>query len=284
MSQTNHAVDPRDTIAMAPHSFEGVWALVPIVATLGGILAYAVPTSDSRAPLVIGLALVVGGWQQLWTVLTRTDWYTPLQAWHWWERSDPLPPWPYLQPGTPGAALHGALSRARAWWRSVGRAALTPSLTRAVVAAVISLLLGLALGRVALLLSFSFAACAQLATLWADGRGQAGPIWSALALAGFPWFLGGVLTGSDTLSLLVSSLALTALIGLYTQRSAWAVLGPLLGGAFLIAQGAASAAGWLLILALPGLIILTTRPSRDRYRVMVAPYVLGMIVLLAAVL
>ncbi len=83
---------------------------------------------------------------------------------------------------------------------------------------------------------------------------------------------------------LISGLALALTIGLFAHRSWRALLGPALGAAYLILRGREMAAGWLLLLALPGFIVLTGRPSAESHRQAVGPWVIGMVALVAWVL
>ncbi len=123
------------------------------------------------------------------------------------------------------------------------------------------MLLGIALRRLALLLTLCFLALTELATLWSEGKGDASGIWAGMALAGLPWFLGATLAGDDVGLPALTALAVALLIGLYERRSWLAVAGPILAAALLIALDLSMAAGWLLLLALPGFIVLSSRPT-----------------------
>ncbi len=258
---------------------------LPFFAALGGAWAFSRPQfAEVSVNLAVALALVVGGWQQFWRALTHTDWAAPLQQWRGWTKAASLPAWPYIQPGTPGAALHHRLSQMRAWWQDVGKATLSAPLQRAVLAILISLLLGVAVGRLALLLSLCFVTLTELAVLWHEGDGEVGTLWTGITLVGLPWILGGTLTGADLWQPAISGLALALTVGLFAKRSWWALAGPIVGATFLIWQGRASAAGWLLLLALPGLIVLSQRPSKEGYRRSIGPWVVAMVALVAWVL
>ncbi len=264
---------------------ESGWLVLPLIATLGGTWAFSRPhLPEDPATLAIALALVVGGWQGFWLTLTRADWASPLAEWQDWQEAAPLPAWPYLRPGTPGAYLHRRLSQASAWWRHVGRSALLRPLARGAVAFTVTLLLSAALGRHALLLSLGYITLTELALLWHEGQGEVGGLWEGLALIGLPWMLGAVLIAGEGTAPIISGLALALTISLFAQRSWWALLGPALGAAYLILRGREMAAGWLLLLALPGFIVLTGRPSAESHRQAVGPWVIGMVALVAWVL
>lgn len=270
---------------VAPIPLEGGWIALPLIAALGGAWAYARPAfTETPAQIAMVLALVVGGWQVAWHALARTDWATPLRQWKGWEKAAPVPALPYQQPDAPGEALRQRLSLARGWWREVGEAALRTPLQRAALALFVSVLLGIALGRFALLLTLCFLALTELATLWSEGKGDASGIWAGMALAGLPWFLGATLAGDDVILPALTALTVALLIGLYERRSWLAVAGPILAAALLIALDLSMAAGWLLLLALPGFIVLSSRPTPSGYRAAIGPWVLGMVALMAWVL
>ena len=281
------AMTPTDVRSpeVAPIPLEGGWIALPLIATLGGAWAYSRQAfTETPAQIAIVLALVVGGWQVAWQALARTDWATPFRQWKGWEKPAPVPTLPYQQPDAPGEALRQRISLARGWWREVGGASLRTPLQRAALALLVSMLLGAALGRFALLLTLCFLALTELATLWSEGKGNAGGVWAGLALTGLPWFLGATLAGGDVALPALTALAVALLIGLYERRSWLAVTGPILAASLLIVLGLPMAAGWLLVLALPGFIVLSSRPTPSGYRVAIGPWVLGMIVLMAWVL
>jgi hypothetical protein len=267
------------------HSLDGGWALMPLLAAAGG--AWALNRSvwtESPTTLVVILALIAGGWQPLWRALTLTDWGTPFGKWSGWSTSDPLSRWPYVQPDTPGDHLKQRLALAKAWWRSVGASSLSPPLRRTIRALVVSLLLSLALGRLSGLLTLVLLTLAELAALWHEGRGNVGPMWTGIALAALPWFLGASLGTSDGIAPALSGLVVALMIGLYAHPNGWAATGPVVGAAYLIWQGHPSAVGWLLLLSLPGLMALTSRPGREAYHRAIGPGALGMVALMAWVL
>jgi hypothetical protein len=252
--------EPEDHGPQRTLPLEGGWLALPFVAALGGAWAFSrSPLSESLTPLAVALALVVGGWQVFWLTLMRTDWATPLAQWQGWHEADALPTWPYLQSSTPGAYLHHRLA----------------------VALTVALLLGAALGRNALLLSLCFITLTQLALLWHEGRGEGGGLWEGLTLIGLPWMLGATLAEGDIAWPAVSGLVLALTVSIFAQRSWRALLGPALGATYLIWQGQEMAAGWLLLLALPGLIVLTQEPGPDGYRHAVGPWAIGMVILMA---
>lgn len=266
-------------------SLDGGWGLVPLLAAAGGAWAFN-RGLWTEEPTVLGvmLALIMGGWLPIWRALTRTDWATPLSRWPGWSTSTPLPRWPYMQPGTPGDLLHGKLALAKNWWRRIGRATLVQPLQRTTGALLVSFLLSLALGRMSLLLTLVLLSLAELATLWHEGRGDIGPMWTGIAVVALPWFLGASVSAVDLLRPALSSLVLALMVGLYAHPNGWALAGPIVGAAYLILQGHAAAVGWLLLLALPGLMALTSRPNREDYRRAIGPWVLGMIAVMAWVL
>ncbi len=257
--------------------------LLPVAAFLGATWAFGAPL-DALPTTALALALLLGGWMPLWRAITTTDWKTPLQQWRTWDKREPLPHWPYLQPGTPGAALHRALEHARAWWRDVGSEALTGPLRTALSALILSVLLGAVLGRTALLLSALLLTCAELAALWREGEGSVGPGWDAVGWVGVPWLLGASLGGAISLGGGLSALAVTLLVGFQTTPHAWAVLGPLLASTFLLWQGQPVAVGAVLLLAFPGWLLLLHGVSPERYRRAVAPWLLLMLLLIAGAL
>lgn len=266
-------------------TLEGGWILLPLLSGLGGSWAFnRALWAEEPAKLAIALGLIVGGWQSLWRALTLTDWATPFSHWPGWTKQAPLPAWPYVQAGTPGARLHRRLSCARAWWQAVGRPTLTRPLKRATSALAVSLLLSGALGQETVILSMAYLAWTELAVLWHDGHGEVGPLWTATALIGAPWFLGATLNDGHLIAAGLSGLALTVMVGLYAHANGWAVVGPLIGAAFLLWQGQADAVGWLLLLSLPGLIILIATPERETYRRSLGPWILGIVGLFAWVL
>ena len=264
-------------------TWEGGWRVVPLVAMLAGAWAGARPSGGELFPaLALAATLILAGWEPLWRAIATTAWATPLAHWRTWEQETPARRWPYLQPGTPGAALNHAWGRARAWWQAVGSASLSSPLRSAFLALLVSLLLGVALGRTALFLTLLLLACAQLAALWDEGRGRPGPFWQAITLVGIPWLLGASLAG-ETLPLL-APLAVTLLAGFFAQAGPIAILGPLLAAGFLVWQGHPFAAGILLLLAFPGLLLLTQRVEKTAYRQAVALWLIAMLLLIGGTL
>ena len=257
--------------------------LLPVAAFLGAMWAFSAPL-EALSTTALALALVLGGWAPLWRVITTTDWKTPLQQWRTWEEREPLPNWPYLQPGTPGAALHRALEHARAWWRDVGAGALAGPLRTALSALLLSVLLGAVLGRTALLLGALLLTCAELAALWREGEGSVGPGWDAVGWVGVPWLLGASLGGSISPVAGLSALAVTLLVGFQTTPRAWTAVGPLAASAFLLWQGQSVAIGGVLLLSFPGWLLLLDGVSPERYRRAVAPWLLLMLLLIAGAL
>lgn len=274
----------------------GGWRLIPIVAALGGVWAFgSVPFGDARQAgglieamlpeVAMVAALVVGGWLPLWQALAHTNWHAPFSQWREWTRVKPLPRWPYVQPGTPGDALHHRLGQARDWWETVGKRSLRAPLSLAILGALVTLLLSIVLGRLALLLSVTFVTCVELAVLWHEGRGEVGAAWSGIATAGLPWLLGATLQ-QETISgpAALSGLVLMLIVGFYAGRSWSAILGPIIGAAFLVWQDRPLAAGWLLLLAIPGLAVLVHTPTQRDYRKATGLWSLLMVALMALVM
>lgn len=286
--ETESVVDTRARALPAWPTLYG-WGVLPVAAVLGGAWAFAAPLEgDVWIAVLTALVLALAGWLPFWRAVTRTPWAEPFALWRTWQQESPLPLWPYLQPGTPGATLHRALQQARAWWDDVGRTALAAPLWMAALALGVSVLAALILGRNALLLTLAMAAWTEIAVLWHAGRGDVGAAWAAGALVGLPWLLGASLGAAPdnaaTLQPALSALALTLLIAFYAHPAPSAMLGPLLAGGFLVWQGQFLAAGVLLLLALPGLLLLLYRPETPAYRRAIAPWLLAMILLMAWVL
>jgi len=262
------------------------WGFLPVAAVLGGAWAFAAPLKgDVWLAVLTRLGAGAGGWLPFWRAVTRTPWAETFASWRTWKREASLPLWPYLQPGTPGAALHRTLRQALAWWGEVGRAALAAPLCMAALAAGVSVLAALVLGRDALLLTLALLAWTEIAVLWHEGRGDVGAAWAAGALVGLPWLLGASLGASAgntaTLQPALSALALTLLMAFYAYPGPSAVLGLLLGAGFLVWQGQFLATGGVLLLALPGLMLLLQRPSTATYRRAITPWLLAIILLVA---
>jgi len=262
------------------------WGFLPVAAVLGGAWAFAAPLEgDTLLAVLTALVLALAGWLPFWRAVTRTPWAETFASWRTWKREAALPLWPYLQPGTPGAALHRTLRQALAWWNEVGRAALGAALSMAALALGVSVLAALVLGRDALLLTLAMLAWTEIAVLWHEGRGDVGAAWAAGALVGLPWLLGASLGASadDTAMLrpALSALALTLLTAFCAHPGPSAALGPLLGAGFLVSQGQFLAAGGVLLLTLPGLLLLLQRPSMETYRRALTPWLLAIILLVA---
>lgn len=256
---------------------------LPIVSFLGGTWVFGEPLAELSST-ALALALVLGGWMPLWRALTTTDWKMPLRRWRTWQEQAPLPRWPYLQSGTPGAAIHRALGQARSWWRGVGAPVLARPLRAVLSAMVLSLLLGAVLGRTALLLSALLLACAELAALWHEGEGRVGTGWEALGWVGLPWLLGASLGGPIALIGWLWALVVTVLVGFQALTSPLALLGPLVTSAFLLWQGHALAVGGVLLLAFPSWLLLLDSIRPARYRRAVALWLLLMLLLIAGAL
>ena len=283
--ETESAVDTRAPTLPTWPTLYG-WGFLPVAAVLGGAWAFAAPLEgDILISVLTVLVLALAGWLPFWRAATRTPWAETFVLWRTWEREAPLPLWPYLQPGTPGAALHRTLQQARAWWDEVGRTALAAPLCMAALALGVSILAALILGRNALMLTLAMVAWTEIAVLWHEGRGDVGAAWAAGALVGLPWLLGASLGASPnsttTLRPALSALALILLMAFYAYPGASAALGPLFGVGFLVWQGQFLAAGGLVLLALPGLLLLLQRPPTVMYRRALTPWLLAIILLMA---
>ncbi len=277
------SITPQKSTSFWVGAWDGGWALLSLLATLAGAWAAgALATEDGLSRLALALTLPLAGWRPLWNALVTVNWAAPLRAWRDWDHTLSAPRLPYTQPDTPGARLAAALGRARSWWAALGAEALALPLRSAALALAISLLLSAALGRTALLLTFCCAACAQLAALWGEGRGEPVVGWEALALASLPWLLGASLS-VQPLPLGPAAL-LAVLVGAYARPGVGAALGPMLMGAYLVWQGQALAAGALLLLAFPALLLSIYRAPFPCYRRAAAPWLLAMLATLALAL
>lgn len=261
------------------------WAWLPVVALLGGVWAFAPSLQTLSWPTLAAMSgLIIGGWIPLWRAVRQTDWSTPLNTWRTWEDQAPFVSWPYLQPGTPGATLHRSLAQARSWWEAVGKHTLAIPLRQAATAFCLSILLSILLGRTPLMLTLLLATWIQLAALWQSGRAGRQINGSAMVLVGIPWMLGATLGGGDLKLPALSALALVLLTGFFTQCSLWAIAGPILAAGFLVWQAHPMAAGWVILLALPGMSALLRNPDGARYHKSIFPWLLIMILCMAGVL
>ena len=263
-------------------TWDGGWLLLPLVSVFGGAWAFT-DLAEQGKVLPLAVTLVLAGWAPLWRAIVTTDWATPLASWRAWRDADPLPYWPYLQPGTPGALLYRALGQALSWWRAVGAAVLALPLRSVFFALLIALLLSAALGRLAVLLTVFLLTLAEFAVLWHDGQGQVGAGWEALALVGVPWLLGASLAGEIVLPVL-SMIVVSFFVGSYTRTGRLAFVGPVVAALFLFWQGAPFAAGVLLLLAFPGLMLVINHVEAARYRRAVLPWAFVILLLFAGVL
>ncbi len=283
-SKMDNAQDKESTVAWI-NTTEIRWALLPIAAALGG--AWAFKSADApiiNSTLLTMMALILGGWVPLWSIITRTNWVEPLNRWQHWPDADDLSPWPYLQEGTAGEALHRRLSQARNWWHSLGQPALAVPLHQSLLAFAVSLLLGFIIGRTALMLTLMYLACTQLAIMWSGGRREVGTGWMALTQVGLPWLLGTSLTSGIPTHAILTGIVLVVLVGFYTLTSTFALTGPFLAAIFLIWQGHTVTAGWLLLLSLPGFMKLAQLPTPVNYRKATLPWILSMVGLIAWVI
>lgn len=229
--------------------WDGGWWLLPLLAILGGAWA-SDAQSFQRAGLALSLALVLAGWLPLWRALSGTDWVTALRVWRDWEAEAPLSPWPYLQEGTPGAALHRRLRQAVAWWQAWGEPHLGLSVRTVLLSLGLSVLLSLAAGRTVLLLTALFITSSEIALLW-DEQGNIPVVFHVLLTVGLPWVLGGS-SGGDVGRLAITALALSvALSAFWRGRSSAAALGLLPLLLWLVVLPRPLAAGWVALSSIP---------------------------------
>ncbi len=265
-------------------AWEGGVGLLPTAAVIAGLWAQAPPSAEELPRAALAVALVLAGWMPLWRALTGTEWARALRAWPSWKQPAPLPPWPYLQPGTPGARLHRALALFRGWWQALGSRVLAIPLRVIALSLVVSLLLGAALGREALLFSFLVLTWAELSALWNEGRGETGALGAAVAAVGLPWLLGlSVRHGIEPVPAL-SVLALIAVAAGQLHPAGIGALGSVLGALFLLWLGEPVATGLLLLLAFPGLLFALRGVRGSAYRRAVAPWLIATLLLFAGVL
>lgn len=239
--------------------WEGGWWLLPLLAVLGGAWASGARPLWS-AELALALALVLAGWLPLWRALSGTDWVTALRVWRGWEAEASLPAWPYVQEGTPGAALHRRLRQAVAWWRAWGEPHLGLSVRTALLSLGLSVLLSLALGREALFLTALFLTLSEIALLW-DEHGYIPDLFHTLLGVGLPWLLGGGLGEGGRLGAVAVALSV-ALAGFRRGRSSASVLLALPLLLLLVALGRPLSAGWVALSSIP-LIALSLLPLDD---------------------
>ncbi len=277
----------RTTTPPNVHIWLGTWEggrfLLPIAATVAGAWGFARPSGGELAAVALAAALVLVAWMPLWRALTATNWAHELHGWRAWREVAPLPRWPYLQPSAPGARLYRSLGLFRAWWQREGAGRLAFALSSALLALLVSLLLGLALNRNAVLLSLLFLTWAELVTLWNEGRGDVGSGGEAVALVGLPWLLGSAVAGEILPEAVLAALVVTLVVAPLLRPGWTALVGPVIGALFLVLQGAAVAAGVLLLLAFPPLLFTLRGAPRATYRRAVAPWLLAILLLFAGV-
>jgi hypothetical protein len=212
--------------------------------------------------LALLILLVDGGWGTLWAALGSTDWATPLRRWRNWQSGEPSAALPYTLPNSPGDQASRWLGQLRVWWRDALWPTCGPAISSVVVALPVTILLGILLGPELLLLSAAALAVAQLGLAWEGGRGATAPGWNAIVAVALPWLAGHIaFGGSPTLRSI--GLAMTfALAWGSTWRFKSAggrtlgVGAQLLAAALLIALYQPLAAGFLLLLLAPQLVLL----------------------------
>lgn len=238
--------------------------ILPIVTFLGSSWAFAPPTQFSLRNLLLPLVLLIGGWLPLWNAVVHTHWYQPLQAWRTWHAQTPLPHWPYMQPHTPGEALHQRLAQALHWWQTLGQEALAVPLHKAILALVVSVLISSILGRQSLMLSLLYITWTEITVLWHAGKGYSPSGWAALTTVGLPCLLGSTLYDGNMRFPILSAITLTLVTSMCTQTSFLSLVGPLLGAGFMLWHNQSLAAGAILLFALPGLQKQSAAPTATR--------------------
>lgn len=211
--------------------------------------------------LALLILLVDGGWGTLWAALGSTNWATPLRRWRNWHYGDPARRLPYTLPGSPGDWASRWMGQLRAWWRDIFWPTCGPAFSAIVVALPVTALLGVLLGPELLLLSAAAFAVMQLGLAWEGGRGNVPPGWDAAIAVTLPWLAGHVAFGPLTLNSVGLALAFAlAWGGAWWARSAWGrALGigaQLLAAALLVALYHPLAAGLLLLLLTPQMVLL----------------------------
>ncbi|MFQ6100403.1 MAG: hypothetical protein ACE5OS_04120 [Anaerolineae bacterium] len=211
--------------------------------------------------LALLILLVDGGWGTLWAMLGNTDWATPLRRWRNWRLDEPVPTPPYTLPGSPGDRASRWLGQLHTWWRDVLWPTCGPALSAVLVALSVTAVLGALLGSELLLLSAAALAVMQLDLAWEGGRGSIAPGWNALIAVALPW-----LAGHAAFDPVVPSSAALALTFALAWGAAWGAELPwvrtlgvgaqLLAAALLVALRRPLAAGALLLLLVPQLMLL----------------------------
>lgn len=213
--------------------------------------------------LALLILLVDGGWGTLWAALGGADWATPLRRWRDWRSGDPVAPLPYTLPGSPGDRASRWLGQLRVWWRDVFWPACGPAFSAIVVALPVTALLGALLGPELLLLSVGAFAVMQLGMIWEGGRGDVAPGWDGIVTVMLPWLAGHIAFGGEPTTLHSVGLALAFALA---WGAAWRAGSPwgramgigaqLLAAALLVALYHPLAAGLLLLLLAPQLVLL----------------------------
>jgi hypothetical protein len=214
--------------------------------------------------LRLGLLILVVdvGWGVLWTALGSTDWATPLSSWRDWRSGDPVTRPPYTLPGSPGDRATRWLGHLRGWWRHVVWPTCGLSLSMVLVALLGTAVLAVNQGAHLLLLTAGALALMQLGVAWEGGRGTAAPKWDALLAVALPWLAGDIVFSG---SLALGSAGLGIAFAL-AWGAAWGALArwervlgigaQLLAAVFLIVLRSSLAAGCLLLLLVPQLLLL----------------------------
>jgi len=189
------------------------WA-IPVWATLCGAIASGglSPTLTDGGRLLLTMLLVDAGWGPLWGALATTDWAAPLRRWRNWRLDTPIPPLPYVRPGSPGDRLARWLAQLWAWAKTVLAPVAGHGLGTTVAGLTLSLVLATALGPDLLMLTVGGLALMQLALVTDRGRGQVSPGWDGPLRLGLPWLAGHLAFAPPTLpsAALAAAFSLTA--------------------------------------------------------------------------
>lgn len=205
--------------------------------------------------LALLILLVDVGWGVLWAAMGSTDWAAPLRRWRDWRSGEPVTRPPYALPGSLGDRTSRWLGQLRAWRRDVFWPACGLSLSAVVVSLLGTVVLGLLLGTDLLLLNAVALAVMQLGLAWDGGRGAAAPTWDGIVAVALPW-LAGHIVSSGALTLPSAGLALAFALAWGSAGHWLEIVTQLLAAALLVALHTPLAAGCLLLLLVPQLVLL----------------------------
>lgn len=205
--------------------------------------------------LALLILLVDVGWGVLWTAMGSTDWATPLRRWRDWRSGEPAQRLPYTLPNSLGDQASHWLGQLRAWWRDVFWPTCGLSFSAIVVALVGAAALGMFLGMDLLLLNVAALAMMQLGLAWNGGRGMVAPGWDAVIAVTLPW-LAGHIAFSGTLAFSSAGLALAFALA-WGSAGRWLGIGAqVMAAVLLVVLHSPLAAGCLLLLLVPQLVLL----------------------------